>query len=442
MSGEAEITALDSAPIGRLTGLEKGLPGLGHDALDLASVADAGWNLLRGDLPLPACTLRRKALEHNSRRMLRFLDAFAPNIVLCPHGKTTMSPQLFRRQLADGCWGISLATFHQVRAARRLGFDRIFYANELVGLQEIVFVLQELAADSAFDFYCLVDSIDGVEQLRRSAEEFSPGQPLQVLVEGGFPGGRCGVRTVEAALDVARAVHASSPRLRLVGLEGYEGVLQTRSKDERQTAVPSFLDTLVEMIRACDAEGLFKACDQIMFSAGGSSFYDLVAETPRRLELSRRLQVVVRSGCYLTHDSGLYARLFEDLKQRSDIAQATDLSFEPALEVWCHVLSTPEPDRIVLGAGQRDFGHDAGPPVMLKTAQRGVCTRLPDPGAYETAIINDQHTTITAPVGHGLRVGDMVALSPSHPCTTFDKWRLIYEIDDSYNVVGAIETFF
>ena len=42
----------------------------------------------------------------------------------------------------------------------------------------------------------------------------------------------------------------------------------------------------------------------------------------------------------------------------------------------------------------------------------------------------------------GLKVGDIVALSPSHPFTTFDKWRLIWEIDDNYNVVGTIETFF
>ncbi|WP_083354651.1 alanine racemase [Mesorhizobium sp. LCM 4577] len=382
MSGEAEVTAFGLQQTGRLTGLEKGLPGPGYDGPDLSSVARANWNLLRGDLPLPVCTLGQKALEHNSKRMLRFLQAFAPNIVLCPHGKTTMSPQLFQRQLADGCWGISLATFHQVRAARRRGFERIFYANELVGPQEIAFVLQELGRDPAFDFYCLVDSIDGVERLRRSAEEISPRRPLQVLVEGGFPGGRCGVRTVEAALDVARAAHASSPHLWLVGLEGYEGVLQTKPKDERQTAVPSFLDALVEMIQACDSEGLFNACDQIMLSAGGSSFYDLVADVPRHLELSKRLQVVVRSGCYLTHDSGLYARLFEDLKQRSDMARMSDLSFEPALEIWCHVLSTPELDRIVLGAGQRDFGHDAGPPVILKTAQEGVCSRLLDAGAY------------------------------------------------------------
>ncbi|CDN57899.1 D-amino acid deaminase (plasmid) [Neorhizobium galegae bv. officinalis bv. officinalis str. HAMBI 1141] len=442
MSGEAEITKLGTGPTGRLTGLEKGLPCPGNDALDLSSIADAGWNLLRGDLPLPVCTLRRKALEHNSKRMLRFLEAFAPNIVLCPHGKTTMSPQLFQRQLADGCWGISLATFHQVRAARRLGFDRIFYASELVGLQEIVFVLQELAADPAFDFYCLVDSIDGVERLRASAEEFSPGRPLQVLVEGGFPGGRCGVRTVESAVDVAQAVQASSPHLRLVGVEGYEGVLQTRSKKEGLAAVPAFLHSLTEMIRACDREGLFSACEKIILSAGGSSFYDLVAEMPRHLQLSKPLQVVIRSGCYLTHDSGLYRRLFEDLRQRSDIAQQTDLSFDQALEVWGHVLSIPEPDRIVVGVGQRDFGHDAGPPAVTKASRDGALPRLLDAERYEIVIINDQHTTIRGPADHGLKIGDTVAMSPSHPCTTFDKWRLIYEIDESYNVVGAIETFF
>lgn len=428
--------------ISKLTGLEKGLPGPGYNAFDLRQVAGAGWNLLRGDIPLPACTLRRKALEHNSKRMLHFLRAFAPNILLCPHGKTTMGPQLFRRQLVDGCWGISLATFHQLRVARRLGFDRIFYANQLVGPQEIAFVLRELKTDAAFDFYCLVDSVEGVERLHQAAIKWSPGRPLQVLVEGGFSGGRCGVRTVDSALAIARVVRSSFPHLHLVGLEGYEGVLQTRPKQERQSAVPSFIDDLVAMLRACDAEGLFGEGNRIIFSAGGSSFYDLIADVPRHLRLSKPVQVVIRSGCYLTHDSGLYQRLFEELKRRSGIARAMELSFDPALEVWCYVLSVPEPDRVVLGAGQRDFGHDAGPPVLVKTARSDGGPFALDANSFDIAIINDQHTTIHTSVDHGLKVGDIVALGPSHPCTTFDKWRLIYEVDEDYNVLGAIETFF
>jgi len=84
---------------------------------------------------------------------------------------------------------------------------------------------------------------------------------------------------------------------------------------------------------------------------GGSSFYDLIAEVPQRLRLSKPLQVVICSGCYLTHDSGLYWGLLADLRRPSDIARATDLSFQPALEVWRHVVSIPEPNRIFLDAG-------------------------------------------------------------------------------------------
>jgi D-serine deaminase-like pyridoxal phosphate-dependent protein len=45
-------------------------------------------------------------------------------------------------------------------------------------------------------------------------------------------------------------------------------------------------------------------------------------------------------------------------------------------------------------------------------------------------IINDQHTTVKVPIDHGRKVGDIVVLSPSHSFTTFDKWRLIWKIDD------------
>jgi D-serine dehydratase len=36
----------------------------------------------------------------------------------------------------------------------------------------------------------------------------------------------------------------------------------------------------------------------------------------------------------------------------------------------------------------------------------------------------------------------MVGLGVSHPCTTFDKWKLIYLVDDDYRIIDAIQTFF
>ena len=58
------------------------------------------------------------------------------------------------------------------------------------------------------------------------------------------------------------------------------------------------------------------------------------------------------------------------------------------------------------------------------------------------AAVSDQHAHMSAPPGHGAEVGDLVALGPSHPCTTFDKWRTVYLVDDDYNILEAIPTYF
>ena len=44
--------------------------------------------------------------------------------------------------------------------------------------------------------------------------------------------------------------------------------------------------------------------------------------------------------------------------------------------------------------------------------------------------------------GEDLRVGDLVGCGISHPCTAFDKWRLIPVVDDNYGVVDAVLTYF
>src|SRR4029079_19342712 len=113
----ARVAAVDPPDPGArvaLPHLDKGLP------LDGEDVSAAGANVLREDLPLPVCTLRDAALRANSRALLDFLGAVGratgADVVLAPHGKTTMSPELFRRQLADGCFGITLPTAPQGRA--------------------------------------------------------------------------------------------------------------------------------------------------------------------------------------------------------------------------------------------------------------------------------------------------------------------------------------
>ncbi len=415
---------------------------LGYWETTLARTADgpadvAGSNVLREDLPLPVCVLRATALERNLARFQRFSED--AGVLLCPHAKTTMSPALFGRQLAAGAWGLTFATGPQVRVARAHGVRRIFYANQLTGAADIRYVCDELRRDPGFEFYCLVDSVAGVRLLADRVAAARPGRRVNVLVEGGLAGGRCGVRDLPAAVGVAEAVRAAGAHLALVGVEGFEGLARPRGDGHREPVVREFLRFLTGIAAALDERDLFDT-GEVLLTAGGSSFFDLVVEELTAARLRRPARVVLRSGCYLSEDWGLYREALADVHARTGSAEP---ALEPAIEVWAQVLSVPEPELVILSAGRRDFGQDAGNPVALAHVRRGSAERRSLPGAgWRMAAVSDQHAHMAVPPGHGVEVGDLVALGPSHPCTTFDKWRTLYLVDDDYTVTEAVRTFF
>jgi len=415
--------------LGVMAGLDKGVPGHARSA----DVPGAGWNILREEIPMPVCVLLESAMERNLTQLQRFADA--SGVLLAPHGKTSMSPELFERQVAHGCWGLTVATCHQLRVARHYGISRVLYANQLVGRAEIRYVCEEMRRDPEFEFYCLVDSVAGVDLLAERVAAAEPGRPVQVLIEGGFLGGRCGTRSLSEAMHIARAVRGRSPYLALVGVEGFEGLLQYRAPDRREADVREFLRFLVSIAERIDRLDLFDARD-VVLSAGGSAFYDVVVDEFAHASLKGSTRVVLRSGCYLTHDSGIYGNLLQDINRRT----STPLAFEPALEVWAQVLSTPEPGLVVVSAGRRDFGEDAGNPAVVKHARQGVVRASSE--AWRVTGVSDQHAHIHAPEGHGIAVGDLIALGPSHPCTTFDKWRVLHLVDKNYTVVDTVRTWF
>ncbi len=397
----------------------------------------SGWNVLREDLPLPLCVLRGGAVERNLARFQHFSEA--RGVLLCPHAKTSMSPALFGRQLGAGCWGLTFATCAQLKVARRHGVQRVFYANQLVGAADIRYVCDELRRDPGFEFYCLVDSVGGVRLLAERVAQADPGRRLNVLIEGGLAGGRCGVRDVGTAVKVAEAVRAAGAHLALVGVEGFEGLVQYREADRREADVREFLGFLAGIAEALDDRDLFEV-GEVLLSAGGSAFYDLVIEELKAARLRRVPRVILRSGCYLTQDWGAYGSLLADIHRRTGSAEP---ALEPALEVWAQVLSIPEPELIILSAGRRDFGQDAGNPVALTHVRHGSAERRPLRDAdWRMTAVSDQHAHMTVPSGHGVEVGDLVALGPSHPCTTFDKWRVLYLVDDEYDVTEIIPTYF
>ncbi|MCC6197939.1 MAG: amino acid deaminase [Burkholderiales bacterium] len=421
-----------------LDGRTKGLPA-SLTALALADIGARGWNVLREDLPLPLALLKASALDHNARWMRRFREA--AGVAIAPHGKTSMSPELFARQMRDGAWGITVATVQQLRVCREAGIARVLMANQLVGRQAVTYVLDEIARDAAFEFFAIADSVALVGQLARAAAQRQAGRPLSLMVECGFAGGRTGCRTVEEAMEVARRIAEASPLLRLAGVEGYEGSVPGATQAEREAGIVRFVAFIAEVSRRCLDEGLVGR-DPLLLSAGGSAYFDLVAALPRAVG-DHRAEVVIRSGCYLTHDSDSYAQAAARMRERTPAIGDLGEGLRDAIEVWSYVQSRPEPELAILTMGKRDVSYDLHMPFARWRFRAGSDQRpsaLPE-GAAITAL-NDQHAYLQLPATADLAVGDLVGCHISHPCTTFDKWRFLPIVDDGYRVVDGIATWF
>lgn len=429
--------------------LMKGAP-QAFDGLTRAEVAARGASVLRQDLPFPVATLRRSALQSNSvwlQGLLRDRNGY-----LAPHGKTSMSPELFALQAGGGCWALTVATFHQVRVARAAGWRRILLANEAVGKQELAYYIEQVNSDPTFDFYMYVDSVEGVERLGSAVRAQGARRPMQVLLEVGYVNGRCGVRQPDEALRVCEAVRTYAGALQLVGASGFEGLNQYGGPADREKNARAFLKNLASVACEIDRHRLFDG-EQIILSAGGSAFYDLVLSEFASVELSKPRRVVVRSGCYLTHDNLLYRSLQGEVEQRLGLTTSVDSEagvesnlhgrmLQPALEVWGQVISAPDERTAILNAGRRDYGQDAGNPVPVRWYRTG--QSLWDRLSTETRIsmVSDQHTNLMTETGHKFSIGDIVALGVSHPCTTFDKWQILYVIDEEGTVVDSVRTWF
>jgi D-serine dehydratase len=419
--------------------MDKGVPPIESD-IPMGMVGYQRWRLLDEDLPLPVAVLKEDCLRHNSEWMKAFLAK--GGAYLAPHGKTTMSPALFDLQLADGAWAITVSTPHQIQVARSFHYRRILLANQLIGARAINYVISELARDPAFEFLCLVDSVANVEALAKAAKNAKLQRPLEVLVEIGYLGGRTGCRSIDEALQLARAIKNTDGALTLRGIEGFEGLLKGTDNTATLALVRAFLDEVVALARACDAESLYGG-ETVVLSAGGSSFYDVVVEKLGSVTLSKPTMVVLRSGCYITHDSVLYVKAVNALRERNpDLADA-DGGLTPALEVWAYVQSRPEAEKLIAGLGKRDISYD-DQPIPLLWFRPGSGMERPQPllSNHVVTRLNDQHCHIAVPADSPLNVGDMIGFGISHPCLTFDKWRVMHVVDQNYQVKSSIRTYF
>jgi D-serine deaminase-like pyridoxal phosphate-dependent protein len=401
-----------------------------------AELAVRGLSLFDGAFTMPVMVLHEAALARNIAVMAAYCAA--AGVDLAPHGKTSMAPQLFARQLAAGAWGMTAASAQHLQVYRAFGVPRILLANELTDPAGIGWLAAEMAADPGFDCYVYVDSVAGVRLLEEELAATNPGRPLPVLVELGQLGGRTGCRSVDEAVAIAKTA-AATPSLRLAGAAGYEGSIGHGSEPETFAAVAAFcrdLRGLGERLRE-----LHSGPEPLIISAGGSSYFDIVTGELTRPAVSEkpgwRPRIVLRSGAYVTHDHGRYASVTPGGPEQPG---REGPQFAPAFELWAHVLSRPEPGLALLGAGRRDAPYDQDFPIPLRVRHRD--GRLAGPDGMSVTHLDDQHAYLSVPAGAELAPGDLVGLGISHPCTTFDKWRVLPVTDDSYRVIDAIHTFF
>ncbi len=409
----------------RIDGTGKGMPRV-SDPVPLLEAGSQGWTL--DDLEPPFIVIRRSALEHNVSLMAAYCDEH--QVSIAPHGKTTMAPQLWRRQLDVGAWGISAATAAQARVMRAAGVPRILVANPLTDAAAIRWAVHDLR-DDANDLACYVDSERGVELLETVLREETPPRPLPVLLELGHAGGRTGCRDAEEALAIARRV-AISPNLLLAGLAGYEGTIAHDRGPAALEEVRRYLADLRALGTRLRAHDLLSPGSFV--SAGGSVFFDLVVDELGGGRSGVAMPVVLRAGAYVVHDVGMYER-------SSPFAhRAVEGRFRNAIEVWGAVLSTPEDGLAIVGLGRRDVSFDHGLPRVLRARREDAVDDLD--GTVEAVRLDDQHLYCRVEEGTRLRVGDLVACGISHPCSMLDRWRLIPLVDDDDAVVEVVATFF
>ena len=373
-------------------------------------------NLFTSNFQFPIMVLKESALNNNIAQMMSFCDSVKAE--LAPHVKTTMSPQLAKMQIAAGVSALTVANFWQASIFLNFGFKKMIIANEVLDPMAIAAIAKiNKLKQAEIIFY--VDSILALEIIQKHT-------PLEgeqnLFIEIGTENGRGGVRELSLVEQLAQRIRADK-RLNLIGVTGFEGAVPDAARGRRgEKKISKFCQKIVA---AAELAYPYKSDQPFVISAGGSAYFDIVARELNKFEKPRRL--LLRSGGYITHDHKYYEEIYP--------FASTDRSFQPAIEVWAQVISKPEKGFGVLNLGKRDIGNDLHNPIPIKSYDGQV-------KSFSAVIekLNDQHGYLRTSAD--FQLAQLIGLGISHPCTTFDKWRLVPLVNDNYDVVDCLQTFF
>lgn len=316
-------------------------------------------------LSTPALLVDLAAMESNLYAMAGFFAT--RSCKLRPHFKNHKSPALAHRQIRAGAIGMTCATVREAEILVEHGFSNILIANEIAG-EEKSRRVAELARQAPV--IVAIDNCSTARDLATMQRHYNT--EIRVLVDINIGLNRCGVQTMQAALELGK--YAAARGLRVVGVMGYDGHLQVRPASvERDAMVRQGSAVLVEAARLLKDDGM----SPVIISTGGTGAFSVAGDYPGITE--------IQAGSYLLMDSAYLDR---------------GAKFQCSLTVLTTVISTRGSDHAVLDCGMKSISGERGLPSIMNL-----------PSAKITAL-HAEHALVKLDPQHspGLEPGDKLQL--------------------------------
>lgn len=346
-----------------------------------------------GDLQTPALLLDLDAFEANVKAMADVVARHGKK--LRPHVKAHKSPRIGRHQIEGGAVGLCCATVRELETMAAAGLSGLLLTSPVVGPGMINRLVA--ARENVNEVIVACDSGASIDAL---AHDASQARPIGVLVEIDMGQARTGVTDPEAAVRLARQVR-TKPSLRYRGVQAYYGHLQhVQGLAERLERVREKWTRLATFTDALKAAGHAPE----IISGGGTGTH--------HLDLAHGPYTEIQAGSYLFMD-----------KQYGSVELAPGGSpFRTSLNVASRVVSTVQPDRVIIDAGFKAMATDAGPALIAAGAAMDATYQF----------MGDEHGGVRLPDGaHRPKLGDLVRLIAPHcdPTVNLHDWLHVVKGD-------------
>jgi D-serine deaminase-like pyridoxal phosphate-dependent protein len=351
------------------------------------------------DLPTPCVLIEQSRVERNIDRMQATADAHG--LRLRPHAKTHKSLDFARLQIGRGAVGICCAKLGEAEVFAEGGIEdiRVPYPLSPVNAARVLGLLERTNLSFIVDH---PDVARGWSEAMRAA-----GREVDVLVKVDVGLHRCGIDPEAAGAAEFVGQVAALPGLRFKGLLSHAGHAYGTTSQEETAAVAQnearLMTSLADRVRQ-----LGVAVDEI--SVGATPTARFSAKEPGLTEL--------RPGNYIYYD-------------RMQVALGAATWGDCALTVLARVVTTHEPDRIILDCGSKTLTTDLARGAAA--AGYGVVLQALDQAAPDDSLaierLSEEHATVRATRRSRLRPGDLVRVVPNHSCVVSNLMDHVWRVD-------------